>query len=411
MNDPGVTPTAKGLAFEQRLARLFEQRGYEVVHNAWLTGRSGARHQVDVLVRYVAPLHTTLVIVEAKAYQSGVDKDRIMKLIQIVDDVGADRGIIVTTSHFTADAVKTAEGRAIDLWDRAKLQRLLGEMEITSVEGGERRHLAVIERGVAPTIDAEALRAELERAVQKRARGVLGLGRVVETLSDVRPFYHRYYDVELEVQSTGTQRVGLFKKEEVTRTLRTCVSFDAVRGSLVTADAAGGLSYAHDWLRDLSGEELKVMQAAGGRTFGYADLATTGVPDARVKRAVAALRAKDLLVQVEERPPSFRAVRPVPPDATALPAISEILDVREEVETGIDAPSRAATEPGAVASACEAYWPGARIGQVRVVHYPFIRAIYTRPDGSVRAETYDGITGRQNEAVNDVFRPQLAAPD
>jgi len=409
MNDPDVAPTGKGLALEQRLARLFEQRGYEVVHNAWLEGRSGARHQVDVLVRYAAPLHTALVIVEAKAYQAGVDKDRIMKLLQIVDDVGADRGIIVTTSHFTADAVKTAEGRAIDLWDREKLQRLLGEMEISSVEGGGRRHLFVVERAVAPKIDAEALRAELEQAAQKRARGVLGMGRVREIVSDVRPVYHRYYDVELEVQSTGVQRVGIFKKEEVTRTLRTCVSFDAALGSLVGADAAAGLSYAHDWLRDLSSDELKVLQAAGERTFSYADLAAIGVPDARLKRAVASLRAKDALKQVEERPPSFRAELRLPSDATAVAAISDALDVRHEVEAGVDAFADAVKEPGAIASACEAYWPGARVGQVRVVHYPFVCAVYTRPDGSIRTETYDAVSGRQNDTVNDLFRPQLAA--
>jgi Holliday junction resolvase len=409
MNDPGVTATEKGLAFEQRLARLFEQRGYEVVHNAWLTGRSGAQHQVDVLVRYAAPLHAAMVIVEAKAHRSGVDKGRIMKLIQIVDDVGADRGIIVTTSHFTADAVKTAEGRAIDLWDRAKLQRLLGEMEISSVEGGGRRHLSVVERAVAPKIDADALRTELEQAAQKRARGVLGLGRVREIVSDVRPVYRRYYDVELEVQSTGIQRVGLFKKEEVTRTLRTCVSFDAALGSLVAADATAGLSYAHDWLRDLSSDELKVMQAAGDRTFGYPDLAAIGVPDARVKRAVASLRAKEVLKQVEERPPSFRAELLLPSDVTALAAISDALDVRDEVEAGIAALAGAVKEPGAIASACEAYWPGARVGQVRVVHYPFVCALYTRPDGSVRTETYDGVSGRQNDVVNDILRPELAA--
>jgi HJR/Mrr/RecB family endonuclease len=45
-----------------------------------------------------------------------------MKLIHEVGDLGVDRGILVTTSYFTPDAVSTAQGYNVELWDNVKLR-------------------------------------------------------------------------------------------------------------------------------------------------------------------------------------------------------------------------------------------------------------------------------------------------
>lgn len=145
MMDSEITTYEKGLALEQRLVQLFAARGYEVAHDVRMLGRSGAEHQIDLLARFACPLHTSAVVVEAKSYEGAIDKDRIMKLIQIVDDVGADRGIIITTSRFTPDAIKTAERRNVELWDRDRLGKLLGEIEITAVEKGLSRTIQLAE--------------------------------------------------------------------------------------------------------------------------------------------------------------------------------------------------------------------------------------------------------------------------
>src|SRR5581483_1815644 len=221
------TAQEKGVALELRVARLFEQRGYDVVHNTWMRGRSGAQHQVDVLARYAAPLHASTLIIEAKAYAGAVDKDRVLKLLHIVDDLGADRGIIVTTGRPTPDALRTAAGRAIDIWDRERLARLLGETEVGAVERAAPRRASAGERAVAPRIDVEALRADLERTAAKRRRGTLGIGRVPEDLSDCGLVLYPFYEAELEVHVADTQRVGMFRKQAVTRLSLTHVSIDA----------------------------------------------------------------------------------------------------------------------------------------------------------------------------------------
>src|SRR3990170_1275738 len=110
-----LTTYEKGLAFELKLAELFKKMGYDVIHDIKKVGRSGAEHQIDVLAEYRYPLHTSKVIIEAKSYDRPIDKDRVMKLIQIVNDLGADRGIVVTTSYFTPEAIKTASGHNVEL--------------------------------------------------------------------------------------------------------------------------------------------------------------------------------------------------------------------------------------------------------------------------------------------------------
>jgi HJR/Mrr/RecB family endonuclease len=114
----------KGLAFELKLTDLFKKMGYDVIHSTKKVGRSGAEHQLDVLAEYRCPLRTSKVIIEAKSYDKPIDKDRVMKLIKIVDDLGADSGIVVTTSYFTPEAIKTAVGHNVELWNREQLAKL-----------------------------------------------------------------------------------------------------------------------------------------------------------------------------------------------------------------------------------------------------------------------------------------------
>ena len=99
-----ATPLDRGIAFELQLHALFEAHGYRALHDVRLAGRSGAEHQVDVYAELVTPLQVIRVIVEAKAHEQPVDKDALLKLQQIVDDLGADRGVLATTSGFTSGA-------------------------------------------------------------------------------------------------------------------------------------------------------------------------------------------------------------------------------------------------------------------------------------------------------------------
>ncbi|AGK61147.1 hypothetical protein Asulf_01147 [Archaeoglobus sulfaticallidus PM70-1] len=153
----------KGVELEKLVAQLFKSKGYDVMHNVKLKGRSGVEHQIDVYAEYKCPLHLSRIVIECKAYDTPINKDIVMKLIQEVLDLGVDRGILVTTSYFTPDAVSTANGYNVDLWDYTKLTSLVGNIELPSVEPVS--NVFYIE----PKLSAE----QSKKVAEKQVRGYL----------------------------------------------------------------------------------------------------------------------------------------------------------------------------------------------------------------------------------------------
>ncbi len=118
----------KGARLERLVAKILEAQGYKVSHDVWLVGRSGVRHQIDVYAEFEGPLHRTRIIVECKAYEQPVGKEIVQKLIQEIEDLGVEKGILATTSRFTRDAIELAKGFPIELWDKHKLAELVQEL-------------------------------------------------------------------------------------------------------------------------------------------------------------------------------------------------------------------------------------------------------------------------------------------
>ena len=227
---------SKGVLFERMLCRLFESKGYRVTHNIKLRGRSGAEHQIDLLVEYECPLHISRVIIEAKAYTSPINKEKVMKLIQIVDDLGVDRGIIITTSYFTPGAVEIAKGRNIDLWDRKKLLELLGEAAIEGVIAeAEEQPTPEAEIYIMPRKTLSEARAVAEGLVRKRAKGGLfGFGKVIEYLEEVLLVYVPYYEIDIQATITESRPKGIFGREFVRKMVMASVCFDGITGESVS---------------------------------------------------------------------------------------------------------------------------------------------------------------------------------
>src|SRR5207244_12626476 len=196
-----ATALERGTAFELQLLRLCEAHGYRALHNVRRTGRSGAAHQIDVFAERELPLQTVRLIVEAKAYDQPVDKDALLKLTQIVDDLGADRGVLATTSYFTPGALKMAEGRNVDLWDRDRVSRLLGEAALGLAEDRAEEPAAMATTsetgllGVIPRLSLLEARARVEAGVARRRKGgLLGVGKVEEDLVEIALVYALFYE-------------------------------------------------------------------------------------------------------------------------------------------------------------------------------------------------------------------------
>lgn len=78
-------------------------------------GKSGDEHQIDVLASHSDGFHKYLTDIECKYWNDNVDKDVVMKVQCIVEDCNFSKGIIVSKSGFTLDAIKYANHVGIDL--------------------------------------------------------------------------------------------------------------------------------------------------------------------------------------------------------------------------------------------------------------------------------------------------------
>jgi len=90
--------------------------------NFKVTGSSGVKHQIDVLTSQTNGIHTTQTAIECKYRKNKVSKDPIMKLSETIRDSGIEKGIIVSRSGFTDDAVNQAKALNIGLVELREIE-------------------------------------------------------------------------------------------------------------------------------------------------------------------------------------------------------------------------------------------------------------------------------------------------
>lgn len=107
-----------GYEFEYFLKELFEKMGYKV-ENTSLSNDQGA----DLIVRKFGDK----ISVQAKRYAGSVGNKAIQEIVASIKHYKADRGVVITTSGFTRQAVALAESNNIELIDRKGLENLIAK--------------------------------------------------------------------------------------------------------------------------------------------------------------------------------------------------------------------------------------------------------------------------------------------
>ena len=159
----------KSRRLEAEVAHVLAAGGYTARRNIVREGRSGARHEIDVLAEKGDGLTTFSLMVECKAWDRPVDKEVLAKAAFVGADVGADKTIVVALQGATGGAALSAAELGVELWGPDELERRLGRAAVFAL-GATRAPAAL---GFAVGVD-EVRAARL--AEGQRARGVLGLG-------------------------------------------------------------------------------------------------------------------------------------------------------------------------------------------------------------------------------------------
>lgn len=104
---------------EQLVQRIQKQLApkAEVLHDVKMPGRhSGRQRQIDVLVREKVGQYEINIIVDCKDYNKPIDVKGVEEFAGLLDDVGAQKGVLVCPRGFTKSAKERATAYQIDLY-------------------------------------------------------------------------------------------------------------------------------------------------------------------------------------------------------------------------------------------------------------------------------------------------------
>lgn len=125
-----------GKELEEYVQRVYtfllnmRDEGVAVERDIHLTGKSGAKHQVDVFYEFKRAGVSHRVIIECKDHSRPIDKDRVQSFIIKIQEIGGVSGIMVSQSGYQKGAKEVAKQYDIILLttnDLPPMPHLLGE--------------------------------------------------------------------------------------------------------------------------------------------------------------------------------------------------------------------------------------------------------------------------------------------
>jgi Restriction endonuclease len=84
-------------------------------HGRKYVGKSGHEHEIDVSLLFDVGGISFLILIECKHYQRSVEASDILQFCSRIEDIGAQKGILVTTKGFQRGAQKIASAHGIAL--------------------------------------------------------------------------------------------------------------------------------------------------------------------------------------------------------------------------------------------------------------------------------------------------------
>ncbi|HEX8377688.1 MAG TPA: restriction endonuclease [Pedobacter sp.] len=112
--------------YQKNVAAFFISIGAQAETDATVRGVRGV-HKVDVLVKLTHFGINVIWIVECKLWKTAVPKDKVLTLQQIVQDIGADRGLLMSESGFQAGAIRCTQSSNITLSSLNELKEIAND--------------------------------------------------------------------------------------------------------------------------------------------------------------------------------------------------------------------------------------------------------------------------------------------
>ena len=110
-------------AYQEEVAEFFRALGCDAQVEAIVTGARGV-HEIDVWVQFKKFGLQVKWAVECKAWNTNVPKEKVLALQTMVNDIGADRGFLISTTGFQSGAIRASERTNITLTNLEDLRKI-----------------------------------------------------------------------------------------------------------------------------------------------------------------------------------------------------------------------------------------------------------------------------------------------
>ncbi|UPZ35311.1 restriction endonuclease [Sphingobacterium sp. PCS056] len=163
-------------------------------------GRSGVKHQVDVLTEQFNGEQQILTAIECKYVNKKVNKDVVMKLSKIMEDSDIASGIIVCKAGFTRDTLIFAEHEGIKLVELREADENDEDFKKTFEIGTLNLHInMIVSRANVTSIDFGSITITDEKKIMS-----LYYMNLNDSYNIVTPFskYLRMFSDELELRKS-----------------------------------------------------------------------------------------------------------------------------------------------------------------------------------------------------------------
>ncbi|MBW6400872.1 restriction endonuclease [Roseomonas sp. HJA6] len=126
--------------YQEKVADLFRRMGCDAAVEETLEGARG-KHEIDVVVRTTMAGLPIIWIVECKYWKTAVPKAQVLTLVQIAQDVGADRAFLLSEKGFQAGAVAVVRRANVSL---TSLNELMAAAADSIADASIRQSLQVV---------------------------------------------------------------------------------------------------------------------------------------------------------------------------------------------------------------------------------------------------------------------------
>lgn len=123
----GDVDNLSGIEFENVCQALVEKMGFTTQ-----TTKASGDGGIDLIAYNHQPLLSGKYIIQCKRYAGSVGEPIIRDLYGVIMSERANKGVLMTTGHFTKSAIGFAEGKPIELIDGIKLKELLTKYQLAT---------------------------------------------------------------------------------------------------------------------------------------------------------------------------------------------------------------------------------------------------------------------------------------